>query len=209
MKRIRSGFLTGLILHFAVGPVFFYIIGLAIQKSLLNAMCGVIAVVLADSIFILIAISGATRTLENKKVKIIFGTISSLVLIIFGYTILNSNTIISSSHASHNIGLLKSFISTFLLTISNPLSIIFFTGLFTTKAIENNYTKRELYFFGAGTLLSTILFMATTAIIFSTFKSQIPVLVLDITKKVIGCVIFGYGIATLFKTIKNQLNKYI
>ena len=88
--------------------------------------------------------------------------------------------------------------------MSVPLSIVFFTGLFSTKAIEYNYTKKELYFFGLGTGFSTLLFMGGAVLIFSLSRETIPTIVIQILNILVGGLIIGYGITRLAKLLKER-----
>ena len=88
MKIIKNGFLTGIILQLAIGPVFFFILNLTLQRTILDGLIAVLAVSIVDYFYITLAILGIGHFLENKRVKKIFGIVSSIVLIIFGLIII-------------------------------------------------------------------------------------------------------------------------
>src|SRR3990167_8807943 len=92
MRVFANGLLTGLILQTAIGPVFFFIINLALQRSLYDGLAAVAAVTLVDYFYISLAILGIGKLLEKKKVKKAFGIISSIVLMIFGFVIIKGVT---------------------------------------------------------------------------------------------------------------------
>ena len=83
------------------------------------------------------------------------------------------------------------------------MTIVFFTSLFTTKAVEYNYTKKELYVFGFGTGLATFLFMGTSVFLFSLVKGTVPVLLIQFLNIVVGCLLIGYGGIRLIKLCRN------
>ena len=153
-------FKTGSLLQFAIGPVFFFIINLTLQRTILDGQVAVLAVTIVDYFYITLAILGIGKLLEKENVKKTFGIISSIVLIVFGFIIIRD--VVSSQLATavdmNSSNLLTSFTSVFLLTISSPLTIVFFTSLFAAKAVEYNYTKRELVIFGLATGSATFLF---------------------------------------------------
>lgn len=201
MKAFRNGLSTGLILQLAVGPVFFFIANLTLERSFWDGLFGVLAVTTVDFFYISLSIFGVGTLLENKKTKKVFGAISSVVLMIFGALIIKNliagglaNDVISST------SLFSSFASVFLLTISSPLTIVFFTSLFTAKAIEYGYKKKELLAFGLGTGLATFLFMGTSVILFSLLKESIPMLLIQILNAIVGCLLIGYGAVRLKKS---------
>lgn len=204
MNVFKNGLLTGMALQMAIGPVFFFIINLALQKTLFDGFAGVVGVTLADYFYIALAIIGVGKFLEHQKIKRSFGIISSVVLIVFGLMIIKgalnmdlpTNVIVTST------GIFSSFSAVFLLTLSSPLTIVMWTGLFAAKTLEYNYSKRELFIFGLSTGLATFIFMGTTVILFSLLKGTVPVILIKISNIVVGCLLIGYGSLRLHKTIK-------
>jgi threonine/homoserine/homoserine lactone efflux protein len=204
MKVFKNGLLTGLTLQLAIGPVFFYIINLTLQKTTLDGFVAVIGVTLADYVYITLAILGIGELLKKEKIKKIFGIISSIVLIIFGIYIIKSilDVNIQDTVNVNSISLFSSFISTFILTISSPLTIVLFTGLFATKAVEYNYTKKELFIFGFSTGLATFIFMGISVILFSLIKGSVPLVLIQVMNIIVGSLLIGYGGLRLVKILK-------
>lgn len=203
-KILKNGLLTGLILQLALGPVFFFIINLTLQRSLLDGLVGALAITLVDYFYITLSILGADVLLKNKKTKKVFGIVSSAVLIIFGAVIIK-NLMASGVGSVANINstsLLSSFVTVFFLGISSPMTIIFFTSLFTAKAIEYNYKNKQLIFFGVGTGLATFLFMSLSAVLISLLKGVIPMLLIQSLNIVVGCLLIGYGAIRLVSILK-------
>lgn len=204
MKVIKNGLLTGLVLQLAVGPVFFFIINLALQKTICDGLVGALAVTAVDYFYITLAILGVSEILQKKKVKKIFGIISSIVLMIFG-AILIKEIGTGGQYMTEQVGtmnLFSSFTSVFVLTISSPMTIVFFTSLFTAKALEYNYTKKELFLFGLGTGLATFLFMGASVMLFSLLGGAIPPLLIQVLNGIVGCLLIGYGGVRLIRSIK-------
>lgn len=201
MKEFRNGLLTGLTLQLAIGPVFFFIINLTLQKTILDGFAGVLAVTLVDYIYISLSIFGIGKLLEHKKVKEIFGVISSLVLIVFGALILKGviDGVTSNTALATTVNIFTSFTSVFFLTISSPMTIVFFTSLFTAKAVEHNYSKKELLLFGLGTGFATLLFMGSSVTLFSLIKGVVPVILIKILNGTVGGLLIGYGAIRLRK----------
>lgn len=206
MKIFKNGLLTGLVLQLAIGPVFFFIINLVLQKSILDGFVAVLAVTLVDYFYITLAILGIGKLLENPKIKKVFGIVSSIILIIFGLFIIKSviGINISNTVNTNSTSLFSSFISTFFLTISSPMTIVFFTSLFAAKAVEYNYTKRELFIFGFATGLATLIFMSTSVIVFSLVKGTIPTMLIQILNAIVGGLLIIYGMIRLIKVLKNN-----
>lgn len=206
MRVFTNGLLTGLVIQTAIGPVFFFIINLALQKSFYDGLAAVVAVTIADYFYIALAILGIGKLLKKKKVKKIFGIISSVVLIIFGIVIIKGITGESFSATSNiqSTNLLASFTATFFLAISNPMLIVWNTSLLTAKAIEYNYTKRELLVFGLAVGLSVFLFMATSVILFSLIKKTVPIALIQTLNIMVGSLLILYGAVRFTKVLKNS-----
>lgn len=202
---ILSGLGTGMILQLAIGPIFFFIMNLVLQRTIFDGLIGALAVTIVDYFYITLGIMGIGRLLKNKKFKKYFGIISSIVLIIFGFFIIKGTTNLNFSNAVNpTTSLFMSFASVFILTISSPMTIVFFTSLFTTKAIEHSYTKKDLILFGLGTGLATFLFMSLSVIIFSLIKGAISLLVIQILNIIVGCLLIGYGLIRLINILKES-----
>jgi threonine/homoserine/homoserine lactone efflux protein len=199
MKAFKNGLITGFILQLAIGPIFFFIVNLALQRTFWDGMVGAVAVTLADYVYIMLAIFGVGKLLEKKKVKKIFGVVSSVVLIIFGMimvkSVLNNVEAIKLEPGSSNLG--ASFISVFVLTISSPMTIFLWTSIFTAKAIENNYSKRDFFVFGLGTGLATLVFMGMAVITLSLLKTSIPLVVIQVLNLIVGGLLILYGLIRL------------
>lgn len=201
MKEFRNGLLTGLTLQLAIGPVFFFIINLALQKTFFDGFAGVLGVTLADYIYIFLALFGIGKILEHQKYKKIFGIVGSIVLILFGGFIIRG--IIGGASinnaVSNTASILTSFSSVFFLTISSPLTIVLFTSVFAAKALELKLTKKGLLLFGLGTGFATFLFMGSSMIIFSLIKETISLLLVQILNGIVGSLLIGYGGLRLWK----------
>lgn len=203
---LLNGFLTGLILQIAIGPVFFFILNISLQRTLIDGLFAVIAVTLADYIFITLAVLGVGKLLEKPKIKLALGIISSLVLIIFGIimilTITQSNQISSPNNLIES-NYISSFISAFVLTISSPLTIVFWTSLFAAKAIEKGYDQKELVFFGIAAGLATLVFLGSSVTLLSIVRASIPFALLRILNTAVGLLLIIYGVIRLGKTVIN------
>lgn len=207
MKTFKNGLLTGLVLQIGtIGPVFFFIINLALQKPIQDGIAAVAAVTIVDYLYILLAIFGVGKLLEKKKVKKAFGIISSSVLILFGIFIIknaiNEGVLISNNSSTTN--LLSSFSSVFFLTITSPLTIVMWTSLFGAKALEYNYTKRDLLAFGLSVGLATPIFLGGSTILLSLLGKTIPVLLIQGLNITIGILLVVYGGTRLLKALRSH-----
>jgi len=203
---LLDGLFTGLLLQFAIGPVFFFLLNLSFQRTIIDGFAAVAAVTIVDYIYIALAILGVGKLLEKKKNARIFSIVSSLVLIFFGVMMILTG--IGNTHGlmackKENTDIVNSFLSAFLLTISNPLTIIFWTTLFATRAIERNYQKNQLICFGVAAGLATVIFLGAAVSIFTLLKSSIPTIYVILINVFVGIVLMFYATKRLVKAFKN------
>jgi threonine/homoserine/homoserine lactone efflux protein len=201
-----KGLLTGLILQLAIGPVFIYILNIAFQGGIIHGLFAVIGVTIADYLYIIMAIIGIGKIIENNKYKYPLSVISSLVLAVFGILLIRKGiTFINLDHKTGIIetSYIKSFASAFILTIASPLTIVFWASIFTSKTQEYSLKKNELFVFGLSAGLSTFLFLGLSVSVFSIFNYLIPSLVFQILNIIVGFILIYYGTTRVYKTFKN------
>lgn len=203
MHAFKRGLITGVILQLAIGPVFFYIVNLTLQKTIYDGLAGVLAVTMVDCFYISLSILGIGRLLEREKIKKVFAVASSIVLAIFGGIIIKGalaeNSL--SDYQGETFSVLSSFASVFLMTITNPLTIVVYTSLFMARAVEYNYSRKELWRFGLGTGSSTFIFMGCAVVVLSLIKGAVPLWLTQLTNIIVGCLLIGYGLFRLQKIL--------
>ena len=200
-----NGLTTGLVLQLAIGPVFFFILNIAVQRTMVDGFFSVVAVTVVDYSYIFLALAGVGKLLEYQKIKRILSIISACMLFIFGIIILLSarSTLTHSTISVQSISnYWLSFLSAFVLTISSPLTIVFWTGMFASKAIEHGYSKRHLVIFGVSAGLSTLLFLGSAVMLLSIYKTAIPLFLVKILNMVVGVVLMIYGATRLVSVFK-------
>lgn len=203
MFPLISGLLTGLLLQLAIGPIFFYILGITIASNYLNSLSAIIAVTIVDYLYIGLFLIGTGRLLESSRNKKLFGRIGASVLIVFGIlSIYEGMHFFNETIISGNLSWtpITSFLSSFVLTISSPLTIVFWGSIFSAKAAEKNYNKVQLRYFGIGAGLATFVFMACVMLLLSLVKTSIPGIIVQVLNCIVGLILFFYGIIRLVKS---------
>ena len=200
MKRYLEGLKFGMLLQFAVGPVCLMVFNTAQNTGFLVALSLVIAIALVDAFYILLASLGASKLLGNKKVEKIVKIIGSLVLILFGLNIILNVfgiNIIPGLNLKPNSS--SAFIQGIILTLSNPITIVFWGSVLTTKIIEEKFEKKELAVFSVGLVSATLIFLTIVAVLGMILSNFIPDIISKILNIVVGLVIIGFGIKLLLK----------
>lgn len=199
---IFKGFKFGLLLQIAIGPVCFFIFQLAVINGFFVAMIGILAVFIVDSLFIFGAIKGIAALLESRKMQTVLKYFGSFILMIFGLSsILNQFDInfLPTLSAQNVSGAHNAFIQAAIITISNPLTIIFWAGVFSAKITEDNLGKMEMYYFGMGAVLATFSFLFIIALIGSFSMTFLPTQVIRVLNICVGFILIFFGFKILMK----------
>ena len=205
MKKYLDGLKFGMLLQLAVGPMCLMVFNTAKNVGFLVSLTLVLAIALVDAFYIILASLGISKILDKPKVKKVFKIIGSLVLIVFGINIIlnvfNINIIpgLNLKPNSSNI-----FIQGLVLTLSNPITIVFWGSILTTKIIEDNLNKKELAIFSIGLVSSTIIFLTFVSVLGTILSSFIPENISNVLNIVVGILIVFFGVKLIVKKEKEK-----
>lgn len=205
IKKYLDGLKFGMLLQLAVGPMCLMVFNTAKNVSFLVALSLVLAIALVDAFYILLAGLGVSKLMEKKKVKAIFKIVGSLVLIIFGLNIIlnvfNINIIPGLNLKPNTANI---FIQGLILTLSNPITIVFWGSVLTTKIIDDGLKKKELVIFSIGLVSATLFFLTLIAVLGTILSGFIPESVSNILNTIVGLLIIFFGIKMLVKKEKTK-----
>ncbi len=192
-----------MLLQLAVGPVCIFIFQTAVSSGMAPAILGVVGVTLIDGLFILGAIQGLGHLLSKNAVSkkwirafgagvlMVFGL--SILVGSFGYTLIPSLSF-SGVENVHNV-----FVATLLLTLSNPLTIVFWTGVFSTQLIDEKMSKKNMYVFGTGAVLSTAVFLSGVSVLGVLAGVFVTPGVIEVMNGIVGLGLIGFGLKGFIK----------
>lgn len=189
-----------MLLQIAIGPMCLMVFNTAKNAGFKVAMALVLAIALVDAFYIMLAGIGVSRMLENDRVKKVFKIVGSLVLIVFGLNIILNvfgiNIIpgMDLVPTSSNI-----FIQGLVMTLSNPLTIVFWGAVLTAKIIEDKMEKDELAVFSVGLVSATVFFMTAVAGLGTVLSGFIPKNVSDVLNVLVGLLIIYFGVKMYLK----------
>jgi putative Mn2+ efflux pump MntP len=100
------------------------------------------------------------------------------------------------------------FLKTLVLTLSNPLTILFWVGVFSTKVSEENMNKKDMYYFGLGAVISTMTFLTTISVMGSFINNFLESTIINTLNFIVGLVLIAFGIKTaVYNQMKNSKYK--
>ncbi|CAB1250658.1 Putative efflux protein [Ruminococcaceae bacterium BL-4] len=205
---ILKGLRFGMLLQFAVGPMCLMVFNTSTTYGFICSLHLVFAIALIDALYIILSCVGVASVISKKKVKVIVKLIGCIVLVLFGV-----NTISGAFDLSFlpritlfsNISSKNLFVQGLLLTATNPLTIIFWSGVFSAQTIENKWNRKQLFLFATGCVLATIIFLTAVAILGSILSSFLPQIIVRFLNVAVGVILIIFGIRLLCKKSKDEI----
>lgn len=199
---ILKGFKFGMLLQLAVGPMCILVFSTSASNGFLMGLSLVAAIALIDALFIGLSGVGVAAVIGKDKVNKVIKLFGGIVLILFGInTIIGifDLSILPKLFTDYNLSGKSTFLQGLILTASNPLTIIFWSGVFSTQVIENNMNKKQLCLFGIGCVLSTLFFLTLVAVLGSVLSEFLPILIIKVLNACVGILLIFFGIKLFFK----------
>lgn len=129
--------------------------------------------------------------MNNAKIQRRFQIIGAIIIIIFGLDLFLSFFGISFFPKLPSLGQSQApFLKIFFITISNPMAILFWVGVFSVKIGE---MQSGIYTFALGALLATLFFLSLVAF----EESFLPSSILTLINAGVGLILICFGIGRL------------
>lgn len=191
------GFKFGMLLQLAVGPVCLFIFQTASIHGFFAAEAGVLGVTLVDGLYMLAAMLGLTSLLNRKRIRPLLHGLGAAVLGLFGVgAILGvfQIAILPSLPLSAWGGGENVWAYATLLTASNPLTILFWAGVFTSKITEGGVGRTDLPRFALGALLATFAFLTLIALLGSLANTYLPPRLSQVLNILVGLALLVFAL---------------
>jgi threonine/homoserine/homoserine lactone efflux protein len=154
----------GLILQVSVGPVFIAVLHKGVAQGFRHAFSMVWGVALVDGLYILLSLLGISALLQIEAVRTAVGLAGVLLLLYFGVRYLRAPAKTAISEHSTD-SLWKSFTFGAGLTLTNPLTILFWAGVLGATMSTHTFShSRGMFYFAAGCIVATLLFLTAVAL---------------------------------------------
>ncbi len=204
MLKVFKGFKFGMLLQFAVGPLCIFIFQMASQKGFQSAFTGVLGVAIIDGLYILAAIFGIASIIERKNTRIVLKILGGSILFVFGMSTILGAFNVELIPAVSLIDLSDSnsvFYRALIMTASNPLTILFWAGVFSTRISEEDMERKDICFFGFGAILSTLLFLTIIAFLGSLTKTFLSSNIIQVLNIAVGLLLIYFSIRMIYKKV--------
>lgn len=214
---IAKGIILGLTLAMLVGPVFFALLQVSIDKGFKAGASLALGIILSDTIYIIATNFFVVYLLETESIEFYLGLVGGIILIIFGVVtglqkpkkkppdptgndenILDTNLISNSSASGFQP---REMLKGFLINFAHPGVLIFWIGvvsLISTQFVFEPSQKIALYSTTIITVFSTDLLKAFLA---HKIRNLISVKILLWLNRIMGIVLIAFGIHLLLITL--------
>ena len=132
---VFGGLLLGFMAAVPVGPVGLLIVQRTLRENRIVGYAAGLGAAAADLTYSFVALLGL-RLVQNllDRQEIWFGLLGGLLLVVYGLRTFRERPKLGEVRVQFR-GLVGAFLSTFLLTVANPLNVALFAGLFTSSGL--------------------------------------------------------------------------
>jgi threonine/homoserine/homoserine lactone efflux protein len=164
VSDLLEGLGFGLILQVSVGPVCIAVLHKGLTQGFGHALAMVWGVALVDALYILLSVVGVSALLQIGPAQTVVGLAGALLLIYFGIRYLRAPaSTMRIEHCSESP--FKSFSFGVGLTLTNPLTILFWAGVLGAMLSGHTFDHSQgVFYFAAGCILATLLFLTGIAL---------------------------------------------
>ena len=194
-----KGFVLGLVVSVPLGPIGALCIQRTISKSYKAGLLAGLGAATADLVYALIAGFGVSVIIDwLMRARKWIQTGGSIIFIVMAYKVFYTNPAIQlrRSRSRKNYPL-EDFMSTFLLTFSNPTPVFVFMAAFAGFIIHDEVNYHDIILSIAGVLIGCLGWWVTLASVVNLFRSRIRLRHLMWVNKITGIVVFAFALVLL------------
>ena len=196
MILLLKGIILGFSIAAPVGPIGVLCIRRTLAQGMLIGFISGLGAATADAIYgLLAAISVSVITVLLLKYQFYLHFIGGIFLLYLGYKTFKAIPAKKDANVNSS-GYLSAYASTFLLTITNPLTIMSFAGVFAGVGVTGeNYFA--VCFLVAGVFLGSLLWWFVLSGTVSRLRHNFTTKNLSWVNRLSGMIIIAFGIASL------------
>lgn len=190
-----SYILLGLSLAAPIGPVNAAQLEKGIKHGFLHAWLIGLGAMVADAVFMLLIYFGLAHFLETPFAKTFLWLFGGFILIYTGGESFGKYKTFAISEARSTVSHTKSFSSGFLMTFSNPVSILFWLGIYGSilASTAERYGTLELLLYSSGIFIGILIWDVAMASVSSIFQRFAHEGVLVLISRAAGVCLLGFG----------------
>ena len=209
MKTFISGFKFGMMLQFAIGPITLLIFQIAVSEGFFAGIQGMIGAGIADALFVAAAILGLGAILNRRRdLQRYMKSFGGFVMLGFGILMISSSlavNLVPEQKLVNGDSIDSIIMKVFILTMANPMTVLFWTGVFAGKIAEQNMHIRDLWIFGIGAVMTTVFFQSLVAGAGSLLQVFLGPAIMLLLNILVGIMLIKFGVGLFLDKKDNEL----
>ena len=205
MGILLSYVILGLSLAAPIGPINAAQLDKGIKSGFFHSWLVGVGAMVADMFYMLAVYMGVVHFLEIPIVKLFLWLFGCFVLTYTGIEcIKDAGKMVKSSRNKKDESMIKSFFSGFFMSLSNPLTILFWLGIFGSilaKTIQT-YESSQLLLYSSAIFSGIIIWDLSMALLASTFRKFLTNKILVWISILSGLSLIGFGFYFGFEAVK-------
>ncbi|MGM7724421.1 LysE family transporter [Metabacillus sp. Hm71] len=196
MNVIISYIFLGLSLAAPIGPVNAAQIDKGIKGGFINAWLVGLGATMADLAYMLVVYLGLVHFLDIPIMKAFLWLFGFFVLVYTGIESLFGASKITIHNQRTNVTYSKSFFSGFFMSLANPLTIMFWLGIYGSVLANAaaSYSTNQLIIYSSAIISGLLLWDFTMACVASTFRRFLTNQLLIVISIISGISLIGFGL---------------
>lgn len=204
MSIFLSYVFLGLSLAAPIGPINAAQLDKGIKSGFFHSWFVGLGAMVADGIYMLLVYLGFVHFLEAPIVKLFLWLFGFFVLVYTGIESIHSAGNIVQTSIRRNESLVRSFFSGFFMSLSNPLTILFWLGIYGSVLAKtvNSYSTDQLLLYSGAIFIGLLIWDISMALIASSFRRILtPKLLIGISL-LSGFSLIGFGCYFGYQALK-------
>lgn len=198
VRLLPQGILVGLSIAAPVGAIGLLCIQRTLRYGMLTGFVSGLGAATADVLYGMIAAFGVVYVEDFiETYKLFFQIIGGLFLIYMGFVIARESKPHSVSDSAQT-SFIKSYFSTFFLTLANPLTIMAFVAIITAFDLQIQASQERIYFI-SGVFIGSIIWWFLLTGCMGLLRKRIAFTWFDYINKISGSAIALFGTYTFIK----------
>ncbi|MEO3947608.1 LysE family transporter [Gorillibacterium sp. CAU 1737] len=196
MQTLMRHFLLGLSLAAPIGPINAAQMDRGLRKGFLHAWLVGVGAMLADGIFMLLVYFGVIHFLSIPFMQTFLWLFGFFILTYIGVESFRSVGKLTSSTDDNKDSLLKSFTAGFLMSLLNPLSILFWLGIYGSVLTDmvKTYDAQGVLLYSSAIMTGILVWDVSMALLSSSFRRMLTPRLLSLLSIVSGLSLIGFGL---------------
>lgn len=204
MSVFLSYILLGLSLAAPIGPINAAQIEKGIRSGFMHSWLIGVGAMAADIVYMLIVYIGVVKFIDTPFMKTFLLFFGCFILIYTGIETLLKASDVTLDRTKKSEPLFRSFLAGFFMSISNPLTILFWLGIYGSVLAEtaSAYGHRQLMIYSTAIIIGLLIWDIAMASIASSFKRFLTSGLILFISVISGLSLIGFGIYFGIEAIK-------